>query len=241
MEMKKAFQVILCLLSSLLDLGLLAKQPRGPDMNGNDHHHHQCCYHYSPSSLSYIDNILQPHYDQTLKMNARLRNERAQPCSRHCHPPPSTAWLSSCLRREDGNFCVMRRSSKINQNSPRFGGVQSSSEANVSPCSPVSCGPTRSSSSGKYVVHHQPQRDDYMLRFIAHLVEQRSLNFLFNFLHSYLGFCTELSHPFSPGIAHTRHTRHLLPAHPKVAIMMMTIVVARIQSLYCRLQTWSAR
>ena len=70
-----------------------------------------------------------------------------------------------------------------------------------------------------------------MLRFIAHLVEQRSLNFLFNFLHSYLGFCTELSHPFSPGIAHTRHTRPLFPAHPKVAIMMMTIVVARMQSL----------
>ena len=145
MEMKKAFQVILCLLSSLLDLGLLAKQPRGPDMNGNDHHHHhhhQCCYHYSPSSLSYqyIDNILQPHYDQTLTMNVRLRNERTQPCFRHCHPPPSTAWLSSCLRREDGIFifCVMRRSSKINQNSPRFGEVQSSSEANVSPCSPAS-------------------------------------------------------------------------------------------------------
>ena len=31
-------QVILCLLSSLLDLGLLAK-PRAADQNGNHHHH----------------------------------------------------------------------------------------------------------------------------------------------------------------------------------------------------------
>ena len=64
----------------------------------------------------------------------------------------------------------------------------------------------------------------FHLRFIAHLVEQRSLNFLFNFLHSYLGFCTELSHPFSPGIAHTnRQTR---PAahhyHPKLAAELVS-------------------
>ena len=54
-------------------------------------------------------------------------------------------------------------------------------------------------------------------RFVAHLVDQRSLNFLFNFLHSYLGFCTELSHPFSPGIAHTRQTRPSAHHHPKAA------------------------
>ena len=38
-------QVILCLLSSLLDLGLLAK-PRAADQNGKHHHHHHQHHHH---------------------------------------------------------------------------------------------------------------------------------------------------------------------------------------------------
>jgi hypothetical protein len=43
--------------------------------------------------------------------------------------------------------------------------------------------------------------------FIAHLVEQQPLPSLLSFLHSYLGFCTELTNPLSPGLATGRQGR----------------------------------
>ena len=50
--------------------------------------------------------------------------------------------------------------------------------------------------------------------FIKSLIDHRSITFLLAFYHSYLGFCTELSNPFSPGLIYASNRIPIIICFP---------------------------